>query len=346
MTAITGANAKIALKKAGTFGTAATVGAGDLLNGYTLEVNENAEALEVSPIGSGDGMINQSDRGAVSPTVNLSGRARFRAPEIHALKNIFGDASAANSYGGSLYAHSILYNETANESFMTLAFQPFSANVAEAPSVAFRSVTINYPEPPDYVTFDFEGLANEILFSGTGNSNSDVEAATEGYPDPIVWEFSDDFQLNAQAGGALSGSDRINIQSATVTINRPQEHAREAKGSSGNGQPVAQGAFIFDATLTITTRTLADATLLEAHQDGTEYKAKLSKTAGGSAGNLQFHTYFPRLKLVESPSVSIQDSGNNPQTYTFRAMVASSVPTGMASRFPHIVVINTDGSNL
>ena len=352
MAAITGANAKAALKLTGTFGTAATCGAGDMLAGNTITHSENTEELTVAPMGSGLSMKKTSDRGGVSPTLNISGPLGFHEPKLVGLTQMFNGASVTSlANGNGAYIHSILFNTTANTKFNTVAWQATDAASFEYPSAATTQAVLAGQARPDYVTLALDLLADQQKISAQTNTFAQLATVTEADTDSrkVPFQFSDSFWINSQSGGILSASDILNITDFSITYARPQEHAREAKGSTGNGQPISVGDFPFTANIQVTCRTLEAFTYFTAHQAETEYKAQLNLTSAVAAGGTWYYwvkCYFPRLKLVTPPQSDLSAAGNNPLTLNFEALVASSVPTGMAAVYPHLTIINKRSTSL
>ena len=341
---ITGANAIAGVKAAGTFGTATTIATNDKLVGFTIAQSENAEALKVSPIGSGNSMLSSSDIGNSAPSVSISGPLGYNSPELAAIAQMFGTENVM-TMGSGAYMHSVLFNETANSMFTTVAFQGHSATAGamEFPSCSTTKVSLSYPEPANYITAAIDMLANEQKISSTTNTYATLNSATVANLKKVVWEASDEFLINAQAGGALSNStDLVSISSATVDFQRPQEVSREAKGSSGNGTPVASGDYPFVATVQVKFRNLTDWTYFTAAKAGTEYKLSLVKTGSliGGSQYYKFGVYFPRVKILTSPDWSLQSPASNPLTVTFEAMVAGSNPTGMIHTKPYLIWCN------
>lgn len=342
---ITGANAKIGLKVASTYGTAVTCGSGDQLDGITLDANENTTAIMVPVIGSGDQMLNNAEKGNFSPSATISGPAGYNTPMNIAVAQMFGGTSFTNM--GSYYTHSATWNENMNQKFITLAWQAHSAaaGAVEFPSAVCRRATYTFPRPNDFMNLEVELLGNEYKISGTTNTYSSLSGVTAATTQRVVWQVSDEFLINAQAGGALtSPTDRKELATATLEYSRPQEHEFEAKGSSGNGVPVSTGDYPFMVTLTCTFRTLDDFTFFTAHQAGTEYKASLTQTLSGS--NFKYIHNLPRLKIVESPQSALTEGGNNNLTVVFQGMVAATVPTGMINRYPYILIQSSRSTSL
>lgn len=345
---ITGARAKAGYGISNTFGTADTLTAGDQLAGVQITHSENAEAIQVPVQGSGLEMVSEVYRGAVVPTVNVSGPVGYDDPKNAMIAQMFGSASVAAIGASGAYVHSIFYNTTLNHRWGTLAWQGTSTNSFEYPSCATTQVQISGANPPDFLQASIDLLANEQVITGQENDYADLNSVTIANPRRVLLQKSDEFLINAQAGGALtSPTDRVNFTSITINYQRPQEHAREVRGVSGNGEPIAVGDYPFISSVSVTFRTLADFTYFTAAQAGTEYKASLTCTGGviGGGNNYTYQMLFPRLKIVESPQADLVNAGDNPLTVTFNCMVASSPATGMPiSVYPHIRIINNRSS--
>lgn len=344
MGAITGSDAKAGLKVATTFGTPTAIGANDQLDGYQITVNENAAALKVLPLGSGDGMLGTTDRGAVAPTVNINGPLGYNNAALVGIAELFGGASVMGM-GSSTYMHSILFNEVNTNKFCTIAFQAHSATTAsvEIASAVATKLTLTADNVISYYNLNMDFLGDELDIASATNTYATLESATSANTRRVIFDLSDAFWINAQAGGALSSGDKKNVKSVVVEYTRAMEHPGEAKGSSGNGVPISSGEYPWDVKLTVTFRSLEDFTFITAQQAGTEYKASFTATSTQLVGGANYYTFqqnFPRLKIVESPDLGLVETGNNPLTVVFQAMVASTAPTGMISRFPYLRVQN------
>lgn len=349
MGAITGAQAKSGAKITSTWGTAASLSTGDQLDGVTIQTNENAQELTVPPIGSGKLMKSTNERGNVAPSISVDGALGYNTPQIAMLAQLFQGASV-NSQGSGAYCHSILFNASTPSKFVTVAFQAHSATTGsmEIPSAAVTKATITAENPASYFNASFEMLGSEHKISGQTNTYLTLNNLTATDSKRVVFEFSDEFLINAQAGAALaSPTDRLNITGATLELERPQEFALEAKGSAGNSAPVATGDYPFIARLTVNLRTLEDWTYITAHQGATEYKASLTKL-GSLIGGSQYYTFqynLPRLKIVSSPDLGLQEAGNNGYSVVFEGLVATAAPTGMLDSYPYFRIINTKSTS-
>lgn len=338
MARLTGAATLIGFKLHSVLGDAIAVGANDKLLVESIDVNENAEELRQNPIGSGLLMDSESRRGATSPSVTFNGKPGYNDAFIPILKQLFG-TEGLSAVGGGYHNHSFIVNETRNSNWGVLAIQPTTTGVQELPGCTVAGLTITADNPPNYVDFAVDLLANKQTLNSVVNTTVTMASLTVANEKRIVVKDTDEFQINAQGGAALSASDQVDIQSAVISLLFPQEHVREIKDEAGNGEPRATGSPPFEATLTVTFRSLEDFTWFTAHQAGTEYKARLNVTDDADT-NYAFRVDLPRLKIVESPSRPIANAGDNEFTVTFKGLVASAAPSGMGSRYPMIVVRN------
>lgn len=342
MAKIYGSNARIGMKVSGTFATAATVAAGDKLEVESIEANENTSELSANPIGSGDLMQNESQIGQTSPTISFEEIMKYDGAGMAGLA-VFQGTSAAPATEGAGYAHSMLFNETFNENFLTTVIEKTDSALEEFASGQPTSVTITAENPPNYVKASMEILANKREIDSPTNQTADLANLTLADTERIVIEQADEFLINAQAGSALaSPTDRKSIMSAVLTLTKPMEHLNEIKGSAGNSEPEPTGDIPYQGMLEVTFKGLDDLTYFTAHQAGTEYKASLAITGSliGGSTYKALRVYLPRLRIVEEPQHSWTSPGNNPLTVNFKCLVAASTPSGMLDRYPHFVVIN------
>lgn len=351
MAKITGAQSVAALKVASTWGTPVACTTGDKLVNFTIDHGEQAEALVVTPIGSGSILAGQSDRGNVAPRLSLQGKLGYNSPELVAIAQMFGGASVVGlgAGGTQAYSHSISLNQTANQKLFTAAWQPNIGSSIEYGTAAATKVTLNFPPPKDYIEATIDALADAQNLTSATNTYTTLAGCTAANTRRMVWSNADSFWCNAAAIGALSASNLYNIQSAVVEFNRPQEHPREATGSASQGEPVATGDFPFFGTLTVTFRSKQDHTFFAAHQAGTEFKARLNHVSSEAVGGTIYYAlriFFPRLKIVESPQNNLTSAGDNSETVVFQILEAASAPAGINSTTPLIEIVNDRSSAL
>lgn len=339
-----GSDTIIGVTVATTFGTAVQAGANDKILVQSLQQSTNPEELTANPIGSGQDMTDDTQQGATSPTIAIEKIANYNDAGLDILANFMGHAGVS-SMGSGAYAHSFMHNETWNSKFLTVAFQALSAatGAIEFPSCVTTKVEIKNENPPNYMMANYELLADQRLISGTTNTTTTLESVTVGGTQRIIFGPASYFLVNTQSGSALSNpTDRVSIKRAILTLDKPQEHVREAKGSAGNGQPLPSGDPPFTGTLEVELASLQNFTWFTAAGAGTEYKASLQNEGtliGGSVYNL-FQYNLPRLKLIADPEYNLSTSAINPTILRFTCMVAAANPSGMISRYPYFRVIN------
>lgn len=347
MTSITGSTTKIVATKATTFGTAVAATTGDQLEVENLTHTNNSEILQATPIGSGLDMQNDAQVGATSPTINISKIAGYNDAGVLLESLFFGGESVMNM-GSGAHFHSIVFNATRNVKGATIAFQGTSTDVFEYPWCTPTSLQVVADTPPDYVRHTITLLGNKRVITGATNTAGVMGNATVADSARVVVKPDDYFLINTQSGGALTNpTDVVSIKSFTAQYNYDAQHVQEIKNAAGNGLPVSSGNPPFNVTLTVEFRNLNDFTYFTAQDAGTEYKASLT-VVGSLIGGSQYYTRvyaFPRLKILADPEYNLSTPGENPMTLTFQALAASSVPTGMVSKLPYILVKNTKSAS-
>lgn len=343
MAQLDGANVFIGAKVATTFGTATAIGANDKLEVESLSVSEGTQELTANPIGSGDSMANESQRGVALPTVSWSKKLNFGGADKVCLAQMMGTANVTGPGTGGYYHHSILFNETANSKYITHALLATTASAIELASTVGVKATITAQEPPNYVDFAMDFIGNSYTVLSSTNTAATVVNATVQDTERIVIQPASTFRINTQSGGALASGDAVAITGLVFELGRPQEMVREIKGSAGLGSPRSSGEIPFNAQLTVTFRNLADVNLILDHQAGKEYKCDFKVTSGSTA-NKFFEFSIPRMKIVQAPQWDLGSAGNNPFTVVFKVLVASAAPTGMADVYPYFREANSRSS--
>ena len=202
MASYTGANATLALKLGNTFGTATALGAGDKLTVDSFSRSENVTALERTPVGSGDLMKTDSQRGKSAPAFTITGELGYNDPTVSGLVQFFGAQSTLA--GATIGTHSLYFNEVFNSKFATLGVVPLSGSVIEYASAACTKVGLSVSDPADYLKVTMDWLANSEKTSGTTNSAATIEGTTVADSTPVVVQLTDEFLINAQTSGALT----------------------------------------------------------------------------------------------------------------------------------------------
>lgn len=342
MGAISGAKTNAIVQISSTWGTAVAGGDGDK---YVGEISHsmNISELTARAIGSGSSMISGATRGNEKPTVSLTGDAHYQGAFGAILSQFMGTDSVSSELTASQgdYRHTITFNTTLNAKYLTFAYESSSTTVHEFPSCAVSSLTIRTPQVPGYLEYQAELVANTLDLSTSTNTNAVCAAATLTDSEIIAQGFADSFWIDLQSSGALDSSDKLNILSYELKLDRPQESANEMKGSAGNGSPIATD--LFSGTLTVTLKELVDHTYYTYWANETPLKARFTIEGSviGTTTPKSLNCYIPRMQLIGEPVYGVASNGMNPVTYTFKLSKASANPTGMSSTYPYFELVNS-----
>lgn len=344
MTYETGANTLAALRvnsAATAWGTAGSVTTGDRCQAQFTQ-NTSGTRLDSSPIGTGNQMFTDSQLGNIAYGFSLTGEATYQSGLDRIMAQFFGTSGAPTevTVGQGDFRHRMTMNSTWNTNLCTYAIESSAANVLEYPSCVFTNLSLAVTQPRSFVQFTASAVANNIILTGWTNNNAAIAASTIADNEKMVVGQEDNFWINAQGGGALSGSNLLAITDYTININKPSISPSEIKGSAGNSRPV--GEDLITATLTITLRGNADNTYFTAWNAGTEYKSlfRVEGSQIGTGSNKSLTVYVPRMKLLEIPDYNVTENGTNPLTLTFEILAASANPTGMNSTLPYVELVN------
>lgn len=344
MTSKTGANIRIGAVGATTWGTAVAAGAGNKYEGQ-VSWDEAAEALRDNPIGSGADMDNSSLRGATAPTATLTGKARYEGAGFDMACRFFHADSMIASNPAGFGTHSIMFDGVRTKSYTSLAFDAAQGSVIELGTCMVTSLQYDYSGFPNYVEETIELLGDAVNYSSSTNTTSTLNNVTVATTQRVIAKPEHKFRINVYADSALADGNKQNITRATVRYSYPLEMVREMKNAAGNGIPRASGDPPFETTLTLEYRSMDDHqfSVFKAAQSNILYKADMIVTGDLITGAIPYtqRLLFPCLQVVEDPQWDLQNSGENAPTITFKALHASAIPSGMLSRYPHMVYINS-----
>lgn len=324
--------------------------AGSLSTGHSCQAaysaNQSVSELTSSPIGTGNQMDVDSEAGAVEYGFSLAGEATYQSGLDIAMAQFFGTSGSPSEQNGGEgdYLHTMTFNSTWNTNYCTYGIETSSTTTHEYQSAACTSLSVSSSSVKSYLSWNASFIADDVILTSPTNNNAALQACTIADTEKIVVSSTDEFWINAQSGGALSSGDRLAITDYSLQLDKPQETAKEVKGASGNGEPVATG--LLSGTLTVTLRANADNTYYTAWDAGTEYKCLFQSigTQIASGDNKSVTFYTPRMKLINAPDFSNSDVGINPVTLTFKILAAESNPTGMSSTLPYVGLLNERSS--
>jgi len=340
MAPITGKETLVGLKMATTYGTAVAVDKLIACDSFTQ--SKNVEKLMRSPLGLNKIFDTNVQQGRSSPTVGGTVKVGFQNNIEYLIAQFFGSATTPSETTPSQadYLSQLTFNSTLNAKYLTMAMKDTTTETLEFPAVGLDSMTFTII-PNQYLNMDFTGMANIRNLASATNTTAVLGALSAPSENEIVVRESDEFLINAQAGGTLTTvTDRKIIEQAVVSFTKPQESIPLIKGSSGNGEPTSTGNYT--CTLTITYNTLEDHTWYTAADAGTEYKARFQFTGAqiGSGVNQRFSMFFPRLQIIDDPEYTATTPGNNKHVVTYTVMQATANPTGMSSTNPYVEYVN------
>lgn len=345
MTAITGAqiNAGLALNATtDAWGTAKATGAG---NGIRAEIAPSIDVQQLSlrPIGGGAIMTPDSYAGRQTPVVNLTADLGFQNGTDRLLAQFFGYSPTPSEVTGGQgdYRHQMLLSETANQVYTTFAYEDTTTTTIELPTASVRSITLSFSETHAIINLEAELLGSKVEISSAVNTNAVLAGCTIPDSEPTIIKLEDKFWINAESGDALDSGDQYDIVSYTLVLTRPQDFIGNVKGSAGNAAPQIND--VTSGTLTVTVQQVADHTYHAAWAAGTKYKCKLTSLGSVIAAgtNKEVSIFVPSMKLVSFPDHQQTEAGFNSMTLEFTIFAATAAPTGMASIYPYVEIVNT-----
>lgn len=341
MPARTGSNTHLGITLSSTFDTVVAAGSGHKVQVDNINHAKGLTELTESPIGSGLSMQQDTATGDFNPTVSISKTFRDLDQGIALISAFLGKETAAAT--GSGYVHSISHNAYSITAYANLAFTPDSANCIEYVNgvVTKLGLTVN---PNDYVKSTFDLLFTDQKITGTTNTAATLSAASEvSGRQNFIARPAHYVRMNAQGGAALTNSDAIAVTNVEITMSKDMELVGEIRGASGYSAPRFSGSPQFSCDVKLTFKNLQDLTYFTAVNAGTEYKLDIVIQGNLISGSTyrQLELLIPRAIIVTDPDFNVTNPGDNELTITLRALVATSVPSGMFDTYPHVKVTNS-----
>lgn len=342
MTAITGADSIVILKKGSTWGTAVAGGTGDKVILESFNKNRDVTVGSSNSIGGGISMASTSDTLQITDSFSLSQQARYDDAGLPLILAAFlGSAGSPSEQNGGEgdYLHTLTHDASADV-FLTAAALATDSGVIEFPSAYVTGINIESGDSPGYLTYSADFLSSQRDLSSSTNTSVTLASATVGGSTLVthntqsvtasyVW-------INSQSGGALSSGDAVCPSSFSINLTKPRESIRTFCST------IVRKTGLFEATVTLNFPRLVDMTWFTAHESESEYKANISipGTQIGAGDDYAYNFYFPKLKVVEDPDFNITDPGDNGYSVTFTGLAASANPTGMSDTTPYVTITN------
>ena len=356
-----GSDITAGMKIASTWHTAVALGAND--GGY-LDTVDLALAREIVPDESaGFAGLEELYRGKVDEGFELECALRWSnsLPWVH-LFALIGNESTSLVGASTAYSHTAQVDHSIEGHFYTFAALIGGNNsygVHEVPSVKPVGATISV-DGNGFLHAALRGIKDGV---NVGDSNaqsndavsmSNVTAETSRLRIPFK---IGKFRINAQSDAALADSNAMDVRDLELTINRSFERddpasadtyqsteweTEEPKATTETVEVLLKISYDWDAN------NQAWWNDLDPSGGPYQYKADLqwqgALIEAGYYYLLKFE--FPQLQLIEQ-TYPVDGQNRLVATATFRAMVASSAPTGMTgiTRYLKMTLINTRSSN-
>lgn len=339
MANITGSAISAGFRQGSTYGTAVAIGTGH--KGIFESINDSVSTTIGDSVGIGSGlsMDNSADKLREDVTINVNQQARYNDGIMPLLLASFlgvAGTPTEQTLDEDDYLHTITFSPTADK-FLTFARTVTTTETFEYPSCHVTGINFSLGEVPGYLTYSCDLVADSRVLDSSTNTTTTLNAATVLGSSIISAGTADYLWMNAQAGDALDSSDAISyVESLDISFERP----KSINYSLGGSRVLVDDKL--EVTLTLNFGSIEDLTHFTNYSAGTEQKALISVTGdqinAGESENISF--YFPRLIAVDSPTTEASNAGVNPQSVTYKGLVAASNPTGMSNTYPYVTILN------
>ncbi len=292
----------------------------------------------------------------VTFTCDLSYHGNYLGIMAYVMNNI-GNASETTSSQGD-YSHEMKLSDSNNSRFFTMAFLAGEDdNAIEIPSVKFHSFTINH-DVNGVGTFTAQGIADDVVIQADTPQNTVAEFSS--FPDYPTYQpcvlggSSHYFRQNANSGGALSGSEDMEILGYTLSVSRPLEREFTLRGASTpyTAEPKQLGYTI--GSLEVRYARVEDSVIdiLNTWDDETKQKMEIFFDGDqiNSGVNTSLKLQFPYAEIAGAMPGGFDLPNNNTRmrpVVSYNLLKASSAPSGMTGVTDYLAVttINERSAN-
>lgn len=326
----TGRQAKFAISKGTTWGTAVSVNSSD--DAFFVE-NDSQFLAKPEPLADesqGFTYHEYIDAGnkVVQPT--LDGFLRYEGAHWQMIAGVVGD-DAVSTTGGSNTDHTMDVQSTTGL-FYTLCKDDAVITTREIPSIKFSGFEIS-GESGQFWRYSVTGTGDDVLLSG--QTNTSLGSATYTSKTLRVPFGATTFRINDESSGALDSSDNLYPNSINISFQRqmvPEFLANavaEGAGEFNSREPQEDGIPVL--TLTVGFPEFTASTLLVDLGDETTKKCTVVSSGATDIGSGEVHTVtwsFPSLRVT-----NVDADGSGPsrivKSVTMQGLAAQSAPTGM-----------------
>ncbi|MDP2319564.1 MAG: phage tail tube protein [Acidobacteriota bacterium] len=218
--------------------------------------------------------------------------------------------------------------------------------VSEVPGAKFTGFTLKSGEN-GRLEVDFQFIGDTEKSDSTINTATQISALT--FPTLGYRAFFSDlvFRVNAQAGGALAGSDALKITSITVTFKQPLD-MKIVGGQRVLIEPEENAMPECTIDIVFARYDAASLAFFAAHRDGTRYKADITITGpaiGALATTYGLLFQFPNLDVPDYKAPIPGNASQSAPTAKFDALSTTAAPTGMTGVTKPLRLVTTGTSS-
>lgn len=212
--------------------------------------------------------------------------------------------------------------------------------VSEVPGVKFTGFDISFGEA-GRAEINWMAVGDLEKSDSTINTATQVSALT--FPTLGRRAFLDDatFRMNAQAGGALSASDKLYVTTIRVRFSQPLD-SKHVSGATTIIEPEENGFPEMTVELEFGRYDSASHAFFAAHRDTTQYKADLT-FVGPTLATTNYGLLFqlPNLFLPSFGAKMSGGAGQTAPTISLKALSTTAAPTGMTGVTVPMRVVTT-----
>ena len=338
---ISGADAKIGLKKSPIFGIELPLGANDAVCHEGFDWDNTSETIEPASLGCGLAMKQDVIKGALSTTVNLPTDLKFDGVSQTILQMLMGgeETPSEQTSGQGDYLHRFIYD--ASRPHAVIGAQATDGDTVVFPASFATGISLSVDSYPNKVSLVADFIANDRKKDSAINNFAQLENLTELPSNIVIAQRDTTLRINERDGAALAAGDNVAHSGITLNLTRAMENTNDADGVGAGTRPKSVGQF--EGTLDVTFSGLEDLDYFTAFDDDVIHKCSLviEGVQIGTGLNESFSVFLPAIKLNSEPDYSLSDAGENPMSLSFDILGAVVVPSGMASQLPYFETINS-----
>jgi hypothetical protein len=310
---------KVGFKKAGAWGTAVAVGAGDQMKIISEGLGDGIpKPIEDANIG--DALKGQNMQGDVECEGPIAEIARFEGLERR-MALLMGSDTVAIIQAGQVFTHDMRFKPSNTGKFGTLVIDKGLGGAAlwEYPSIKLSGYDFDHQDGK--LTFNWPCLANKVVREATVNDGTSMAALT--VPTNALMVIFQQCQLLIKevtgAEGNLTGAEEILVTGLKGSCNRNIKGDHESGSNAGfigepetDGLPEAQVMFSVANYKASVDALIKEQQKVQAGREPKTYKLQLTWTGKTIAGSAPAAPYFLRLDIPAANFSATPVPGSGP----------------------------------